>query len=207
MGANPRSPADFVSRLLAKDSGWLASYFDTLSRVRPTSRPTLPRLGAWQRFYDALRGHDLTPFPTKHSFRPDPALFLLEARLQVEPNGQPHIPGNIDVWKEVLRRKTDSKLVHDWGEKAGGWNNPGASSRRHGRRFPLRDARGSGLQLPDANGDRPRAHSVASSSMSRLPACWPKNSRFIGDQYPVFAEFHASEQRIHLAIYDSRAKV
>ena len=77
-----------------------------------------------QRFYDALRGHDINPIPTKHSFRPDPALFLLEARLQIDPNGQPHIPGNIDVWKDVLRRKTDSKLIREWGDKAAGWNNP-----------------------------------------------------------------------------------
>src|ERR1700693_40832 len=45
VGGNPRSPADFVSRLLAKDSGWLASLFDTLSRVNLTQQAyfTAPR--------------------------------------------------------------------------------------------------------------------------------------------------------------------
>src|SRR4029077_16343257 len=117
-------PAEFVSRLLAKDSGWQASYFDTLSRGNPTQEAFFPSPPRLQHFYDALRGHDITPIPTKHSFRPDPGLFLLEARLQVDPSGQPHIPGNIDVWKQVLRRKTDSKLIREWGEKAGGWSNP-----------------------------------------------------------------------------------
>ena len=153
MGASPRSPADFISRLLTKDSGWLASYFDTLSRVDPTQQAYFTAPRRLQRFYDALRGRDITPIPTKHSFRPDPGLFLLEARLQIDPNGQPHIPGNIDVWKDVLRRKTDSKLIREWAEKAGGWNNPeqvvegmiGVS------RYAMPD--GPGLQLPDVDGD------------------------------------------------------
>ena len=29
------SPGDFVIHLLAKDQGWLAAYFDALSRVSP----------------------------------------------------------------------------------------------------------------------------------------------------------------------------
>ena len=33
VGANPGSPAAFVSKLLAKDKGWLMAYFDVLSRV------------------------------------------------------------------------------------------------------------------------------------------------------------------------------
>ncbi len=32
-GASPKSPADFVLRLVDIDNGWLAVYFDTLSRV------------------------------------------------------------------------------------------------------------------------------------------------------------------------------
>ncbi len=115
VGASPRSPAEFVSKLLAKDSGWMASYFDTLSRVSQTQQAYFTAPRHLQRFYDALRGRDITPIPTKHSFRPDPALFLLEARLQIDPNGQPHIPGSIDVWKEVLCHKTDSKLIREWG--------------------------------------------------------------------------------------------
>ena len=33
VGASPANPASFVPRLLAKDKGWLAAYFDVLSRV------------------------------------------------------------------------------------------------------------------------------------------------------------------------------
>ena len=37
VGASPESPGDFVPRLLAKDNGWLAAYFDVLSRVNQTA--------------------------------------------------------------------------------------------------------------------------------------------------------------------------
>jgi hypothetical protein len=190
VGASPRSASEFVSRLLVKDSGWLASYFDTLSRVSPKQQAyfTSPRrLG---RFYDALRGHDLTPIPTRHSFRPDPGLFLLEARLQIDPNGQPHIPGGIDVWKEVLRRKIDSKLVHEWGDKAGGWSNPEqvvegmvGVSRYAMPQGPVYNF----LMLTEI--DRGRA----ANEQLNIPTARLLAEKFplFGDQYPVFAEFHA----------------
>jgi hypothetical protein len=190
VGASPRSPAEFISRLLARDSGWLASYFDTLSRVSQTQQAYFTSPRHLQRFYDALRGHDINPVPTRHSFRPDPALFLLEARLQIDPNGQPHIPGNIDVWREVLRRKTDSKLVHDWGEKAGGWNNP--EQVVEGMVGVSRYAMPEGpvynfLMLTEIDRRRAPNEQLDVGTARLLAEKFP----LFGDQYPVFAEFHA----------------
>jgi hypothetical protein len=190
VGANPRSPADFVYRLVTRDSGWVASYFDTLSRVSPAQQAYFTSPRRLSRFYDALRGHDVTPLPTKHSFRPDPALFLLEARLQINSKGQPHIPGDIDVWKDVLRRKTDSKLVHDWGEKAGGWNNPeqvvegmfGVS------RYPMPEGPVYNfLMLTEIDRNRTPDEQLNIPTARLLAEKFP----LFGDQYPVFAEFHA----------------
>ena len=189
VGASPRSPADFISRLLAKDAGWMASLFDTLSRVSPTQQAYFTSPRRLPRFYDALRGRDITPSPTKHTFRPDPALFLLEARLQIDPNGQPHIPGGIEVWKEVMRRKTDSKLIRDWGEKAAGWSNPeqvvegmvGVS------RYALTDGPAYNfLMLTEIDRGRAPGEQLDAATGRLLTA---KFSLF-GDQYPVFAEFH-----------------
>ena len=190
VGASPRSPADFVSRLLSKDSGWLASYFDTLSRVSPAQQTYFTTPRHLDRLYDALRGHDVTPLPTKHSFRPDPALFLLEARLQVDPNGQPHIPGSIDVWKEVLRRKTDSKLIREWGDKAGGWNNPDqvvegmvGVSRYAMPEGPVYNF----LMLTEIDRGRTPGEQLDIPTARLLAEKFP----LFGDQYPMFAEFHA----------------
>jgi len=52
-----------------------------------------------------------------NSFRPDQGLFLLATRVRLDPNGQPHIPGNYDVWKEVLRVKSDSKIMREWAKR------------------------------------------------------------------------------------------
>jgi hypothetical protein len=189
VGVSPRSAAEFVSRILAKDSGWLAAYFDTLSRVNQTQQAYFTSSRHLQRFYDALRGHDITPIPTKHSFRPDPGLFLLEARLQIEPNGQPHIPGSIDVWKEVLRHKTDSKLVHDWGEKAGGWSNP--EQVVEGMVGVSRYAMPEGpvynfLMLTEIDRERAPGEQLNIPTARLLAEKFP----LFGDQYPAFAEFH-----------------
>src|SRR5579872_6770797 len=35
VGASPRSPGDFVTKLLARDNGWLAVYFDSFARISP----------------------------------------------------------------------------------------------------------------------------------------------------------------------------
>ena len=189
VGASPRSPADFVSRLMTKDSGWLASYFDTLSRVNQTQQAYFTAPRRLSRLYDALRGRDLTPIPTKHSFRPDPALFLLEARLQISPDGQPHIPGSIDVWKDVLRRKSDSKLIREWGDKAGGWSNPeqvvegmvGVS------RYAMPDGPVYNfLALTEIDRGRAPGEQLDIPTARLLAEKFP----LFGDQYQIFAEFH-----------------
>jgi hypothetical protein len=189
VGTSPRSPADFVSRLMSKDSGWLASYFDTLSRVSQTQQAYFTAPRRLSRCYDALRGRDQTPIPTKHSFRPDPALFLLEARLQIGPDGQPHIPGSVDVWKDVLRRKSDSKLIREWGDKAGGWSNPdqvvegmvGVS------RYAMPDGPVYNfLALTEIDRGRAPGEQLDIPTARLLAEKFP----LFGDQYQIFAEFH-----------------
>src|SRR5439155_6215201 len=54
---------------------------------------------------------------TRGVFRHAPDLLVLFTRIQWEPNGEPYIPGNLDVWKQILRQKTDSKIIHDWSKK------------------------------------------------------------------------------------------
>jgi len=41
---------------------------DTLSRVGPSQQAYFVSPRRLQRLYDALRGHDINPLPTKHSF-------------------------------------------------------------------------------------------------------------------------------------------
>jgi hypothetical protein len=190
VGANPRSPAEFVAKLLVKDDGWLAAYFDAMSRTDATQQAYFTEPGRLKRFYEAFRGQDISPNPTRHSFRPDQGLFLLVTRLQMDSSSQPHVPGNLALWKDVMRRKTDSKLLRDWGRRAGGWSNPEqvveamfGISRMNLGAGPLH----SFLALTEI--DRGRSpEQLLSVQTDRLLA--DKFERF-GDQYPIFAEFHA----------------
>ena len=124
VGASPASPAEFVSKLLAKDKGWLAAYFDALSRVNESQQMHFIESHRLRSFYEAFRAPDLSTDAARPAFRPAPGLLLLVTRLQWEPNGDPHVPGDLQVWKEILRRKSDSKIVREWGKRASHRANP-----------------------------------------------------------------------------------
>jgi hypothetical protein len=190
VGASPASPADFVTRLLAKDDGWVAAYFDALSRVGRMQQAYFADPRHLKLFYTALRGDDISPSPTKHSFRPDQGLFLLVTRLQLDPNGQPHVPGNIDLWREVMRAKSDSKIMHEWAKRSGGWSTPEqlmegmfAVSRVTSSQGPLH----SFLALSEIDRGRSPEQRLNAKTVQLLADKFPR----FGDQYTLFAEFHA----------------
>lgn len=123
VAANPASPPEFVPHLLSKDNGWLAAYFDALARVSQAQQShfTQARL---RRYYAAFRGHSISPDAARPTFRPAPALLLLLTRMQWAADGEPYVPGNLEIWKEILREKNDSKIVRDWGKRANHFTRP-----------------------------------------------------------------------------------
>jgi hypothetical protein len=124
VGASPDAPDDFISRLLARDKGWMAAYFDALSRISQTQQEHFTDSKRLKRFYEAFRPRDAAGDAAGHTFRPAPALLLLLTRLQWEPNGEPYIPGGFEAWKQILRQKSSSKLVREWGNRSKGWDHP-----------------------------------------------------------------------------------
>jgi len=121
VGASPHSPGEFVPRLLAKDNGWLAAYFDSLSRIPPEQQAHFVESPRLRHCYDALRGKNLSPSATASVFRPDPTLLLLTTRVQWDPNGEPHVPGNLQAWKDILRQKNNTELARAWGVDTKDW--------------------------------------------------------------------------------------
>jgi hypothetical protein len=124
VGVSPRSPGDFVLHLVDTDNGWLAVYYDTLSRVNAEQQTYLTASPRLRHLYDAFREPEPTASPARSVFRKAPALLMLFTRLQEGPDGEPRIPGNLDVWKQILAEKTDSKIVHEWGKRARQWKRP-----------------------------------------------------------------------------------
>ncbi len=186
--ASPDTPKEFVARLLAKDDGWLAAYFDTLSRLTPAQQVYFTDSRRLPRFYEALRGRDISPSPARPVFRPDPDLLLLVTRLQLDATGQPSVPGNLQVWEQILRQKTDSKIVRQWAKRASHWKNPDqlveamfAFSRQSSDEGPLRIY----LMLSAIDGARPVEQRLSPQTVRLLAE---KFSRY-GNQYLIFSEF------------------
>lgn len=113
VGVSPASPAAFVQRLLAGDRGWLAAYFDVLSSVSRTRQAYFTEPHRLQLFYQALRSRKHSASATTGLLRPSPGLLILVTRLQWEPNGEPLVPGNLEVWRNILSQKNDSGVEHD----------------------------------------------------------------------------------------------
>ncbi|HZR56614.1 MAG TPA: hypothetical protein VFA74_07060 [Terriglobales bacterium] len=124
VGASPESPGEFVPRLLAKDKGWLAAYFDALSRINQAQQAHFAQAGQLKRYYEAFRGSNPSIEAARQAFRPAPGLLLLLTSVRWEANGEPHVPGSLEVWKEILRQKTDYKIVRDWSRRTRQWNRP-----------------------------------------------------------------------------------
>src|SRR5580692_3344292 len=131
VGASPDKPGPFFERLIVRDDGWLASYFDAISRIsnNPANGPVQNYLSdpeRVKRFYSAIRGKVTSPGPARPVFRSNTDMMLLTARLRLDPNGKPHVPGSLDVWRTLFIEhpsgsgKYDSKLS----QAAGNWKEP-----------------------------------------------------------------------------------
>jgi hypothetical protein len=122
VGASPESPAEFVPKLMAKDNGWLAAYFDSLARVNQNQQAHFVAAQRLREFYTAFRGSDSTSDAARPAFRLAPGLLLLLTRTQWDADDQPLVPGGLDLWKEILNQKSEYKLIRDWGKRATHWN-------------------------------------------------------------------------------------
>jgi hypothetical protein len=188
VGVSPDSPGDFVARLLSKDNGWLAAYFDSLSRVNQVQQAHFTEPRRLRRDYEALRGKENSSDATRGVFRSDPRLLLLLTRLQWDPDGQPHVPGNIDAWKKILSQKSDSNVVREWGRRSRHWDTSEqllegmfALSRVQSESGPLQAY----LMMCDLDSRRPSDHRLGPETVELLAN---KYSQF-SDQYLVFSEF------------------
>jgi hypothetical protein len=124
VGASPDSPGDFTTHLLAKDNGWLAVYFDELSRVSREQQKHLSEPPRLKHLYEAFRSSGTEPAATKGVFQKGSDLLVLFTSITWQPSGEPYVPGNLEIWKEILNQKTSFKVVHEWGKHARDWNRP-----------------------------------------------------------------------------------
>jgi hypothetical protein len=124
VGASPASSANFVNHLLTKDHGWLAAYFDAVSRV---SRGQQMRLTEWPRMkllYDVYRRAGADNSATRGVYPKNSGLLILSTRVQWEPNDKPYVPGTLAIWRQILSENSSPELVRGWVKRASNWDDP-----------------------------------------------------------------------------------
>jgi hypothetical protein len=125
VGANPGAPAEFITRLLIKDSGWMAAYFDAMARIRQSQQEHFAAGDRIKTFYAAFMSPGVAGEPaTRLAFRPAPALMVLMSRMQWDASGDPYVPGSMQAWSEIIRAKGDSKLLQKWNKRGGELKRP-----------------------------------------------------------------------------------
>ena len=125
LGRSPHSPGPFVTRLLTRDSGWLAAYFDVLARLNRAQQEHLIEGNHLQRFYDVYRSPVANAEASKGVFPRNGDLFILLASLKWKPDGDFEIPGDIFVWDEILSQMAKSKPMRAWLRRSRDWNTSG----------------------------------------------------------------------------------
>jgi hypothetical protein len=188
VGASPASPATFVPRLLAKDKGWLAAYFDVLSRVGGIQQAYFTDPHRLRLFYAGLRASDPSAAATRGSFRPSPALLLLVSRLHFESSGEPLVPGNLDVWKDILLQWHNSNFAGKLGKQTSSLTSPDqlvqmmfALSRAPTDTGPLQMY----MAIAELDSRRSHEHRLAPATVRLLARKFEEFS----DQYRIFSEF------------------
>ena len=119
VGASPRASGEFVQRLLEKDHGWLAAYFDALSRLGSAQQAHVSSDDRVKNVYDAYRtgAHNSLNSADEGVFPRNAGLLVLLSRLaQWQASGEPLVPGGLPVWKEILSRKSVSNKARSWAQ-------------------------------------------------------------------------------------------
>jgi hypothetical protein len=185
VGASPDQGATFFDKLMAKDDGWMASLYDALARIHGPVRDYLTDPARMKRFYAAVRGRITSPGPARPVFRSNTDMMLLTTRLQIEAGGKPHIPGSLEVWKNLFvshpQGKYDGKLTRS----ASGWKDADdvlealfGLCRKSVENEPLK------IFMAITDVDRNRAVPLEAATVDRLARAYHD----YGSQFAIFSE-------------------
>jgi hypothetical protein len=197
---SPDKGAAFFEKLMAKDDGWLASYYDALARINSPVKDYLTDPERLKRFYTAIRGRVTSPGPARPVFRSNTDMMLLTNRLRLDAAGKPHLPGGMDVWKNLFihhpQGKYDSKLT----KAAPSWKDPDdvldalfGLCRKAVENEPLKIF----MALSDV--ERNRKTPLDTATVDRLA----REYRQLSAQYPLFSEAPSLSDKTILAYLDT----
>ncbi|HEY4363369.1 MAG TPA: hypothetical protein VGN17_20555 [Bryobacteraceae bacterium] len=199
-GADPQKGGAFIEKLLARDDGWLASYFDALARLNGPVKDYLTDPERLKRFYTAIRGRVTTPGPARPVFRSNTDMLLFTTRLRLDADGKPHVPGSLEVWKNLFanhpRGKYDAKLTRAapmWKDSDDVLEALFGLSRKLAENEPLKIF----MALSDV--DRSRTQPLEAATVDRLA----REYRDFSAQYPLFSEAPSLSDKTILQFMDA----
>src|SRR4051794_25061431 len=186
--ANPKSPADFVVRLLTRDNGWLAAYYDVLMRLSRSQQVRIGEGNRLHRLYSAYRSSAGKVSAAAGVFPKNANLLLLLTALRWESNGDPQVPGGLGAWEQILTHKNKANNTREWIRRGRSWENPErllemlvASSNVASESGPMQIF----LMLSAMNAARPREHSLSDATEQLIASRISQFNRW----FPIFAEF------------------
>ncbi|HEY1579531.1 MAG TPA: hypothetical protein VGF82_20885 [Terracidiphilus sp.] len=180
-GEDPHAAGKFVLALLSKDGGWLAAYFDVLSRLDPPQQAHLTEGARLKRFYEVYRSTATKSNASKGVYPRNGDLLVLMSALRWRPDGDLAIPGDLNLWNEILAEMAKSREVRPWLGRGHEWNTSGklletliASSNYRSETGPVQ------VYLMLSAIDAGRAPEAQMS---------PETEKLIAHRYPQFAQW------------------
>jgi hypothetical protein len=199
-GVHPDKGAAFFERLMTREDGWLASYFDSLARIEGPVKEYLTEPERLKRFYAAIRGKVTSPGPARPVFRSNTDMLLLTTRLRLDPDGKPHLPGGLEIWKRLFAEHPEGKYDAKLTRAAPQWKDADdvlealfGLSRKAAENEPLKIF----MALTDL--DRRRTKPLEPATMDKLA----RSYRTLSAQYPLFAEVPTLTDSTVLAYLDT----
>ena len=187
-GANPQSSGDFVVHLLTRDNGWLAAYYDVMTRLSRTQQEHVAQGTRLHRLYSAFRSSAGKSNASSGVFPKNADLLMLLTSVKWEENGDPQIPGGLGAWEQILTRKNKAANTREWIKRGHSWESPDrlletlvASSNVDTESGPEQIF----LMLEAMNAGRPREHSLSDATEQLIASRISQFNRW----FPIFAEF------------------
>ena len=203
-GAPPDQGAAFFDKLIAKDDGWLASLYDALARIHGPVQDYLTEPARMKRFYSAVRGRITSPGPARPVFRSNTDMMLFTTRLRLDPNGKPHIPGSLEVWRNLFLNHPQGKYDAKLTKLAANWKEPDdvlealfALCRKTVENEPLK------IFMAIGDIDRNRPAPLSAATVDRLA----RDYHTYGSQYPLFTESRGISEKSIVLFLDEMAAI
>jgi hypothetical protein len=190
VGETPHSVGPFVIRLLTVDTGWLAAYFDVLSRLSHAQQEHLTDGDHLKRFYDVYRAPVANADASRGIFPRNGELYILLTSLKWTADGDLEIPGDIFVWDGILSQMAKSRQMRGWLRRSRDWNTSGrllesliASSNLQSEAGPLQVF----LLLSAMDSSRPPGHQLSDETDKLVARRFAQFHHW----FAIFAEFPA----------------